>query len=247
MSDVPAEATHKVGGALTKKIGPLPGFAWLLIVVGAAYGWYYWKGGHSVGASAPAPASLSTDTGAGTYTGATTDTTGSTFNGSVSTTPAGAAPATTNAQWARNVADGLITSGANPTDVENALSAYLNGQTLTPTQNAIINTALRQYGQPPEGIIAVHSPAPVAAPKPVAAPGKPAPKPVPKPAPKPVPHPAPRPAAHTYVVRPGDSLSLIAGRYYGNVSEWPKIYNANRSKIHNPNLIYPGQVLSIPA
>lgn len=244
MSDAPAEATHKVGGALTKKIGPLPGFAWLLIVVGGAYGYYYWKGGHSVGASAPAPASLSTDAGAGSYTGATTDTTGNTFSGAVSTTPAGAAASTTNAQWARNVADGLITSGANPTDVENALSAYLNGQTLSATQNAIVNTALRQYGQPPEGIIAVHSPAPVAASKPVA---KPVAKPVPKPAPKAVPHPAARPAAHSYVVRPGDTLSLIAGRYYGNVAEWPKIYNANRSKIHNPNLIYPGQVLSIPA
>lgn len=245
MSEAAAETTHKIGGAFTKKIGPLPGWAWLVIVVGSAYGWYYWKGGHSVGASAPAPASLSTDTGAGTYTGATTDTTGtSAFNGSVNTTPAGAAPSTTNAQWARNVADGLVTSGANPTDVSNAISAYLNGQTLTATQNAIINTALRQYGQPPEGVIAVHSPAPVTPAKPGA---KPVAKPVAKPAPKPVPHPAAHPVAHSYVVRPGDSLSLIAKHYYGNVAEWPKIYNANRARIKNPDLIQPGWVLTIPA
>ena len=54
------------------------------------------------------------------------------------------------------------------------------------------------------------------------------------------------PAAKTYTVKKGDSLWAIAAKYYGNGSEYTKIYNANTDKISNPNLIYPGQVLTLP-
>ena len=50
----------------------------------------------------------------------------------------------------------------------------------------------------------------------------------------------------TYTVKSGDCLWNIAKKFYGNGSQYTKIYNANRSKIKNPNLIYPGQVLAIP-
>ena len=53
--------------------------------------------------------------------------------------------------------------------------------------------------------------------------------------------------SRTYTVRTGDCLWNIAKRYYGNGSKWQKIYNANRGKIKNPNLIYTGQRLVIPA
>lgn len=49
-----------------------------------------------------------------------------------------------------------------------------------------------------------------------------------------------------YTVVKGDTLSLIAQRIYGNLNRWPEIWNANRSQIENPALIYPGQVLTIP-
>lgn len=58
-------------------------------------------------------------------------------------------------------------------------------------------------------------------------------------------HPA-RPAGRTYTVRPGDTLSGIAQRLYGRAADWPSLYEANRSKIRNPGLIYVGQVLSVP-
>lgn len=53
-------------------------------------------------------------------------------------------------------------------------------------------------------------------------------------------------AAETYTVVAGDSLSRIAKRRYGKGSMWKLIYEANRDKIENPDLIYPGQVLRIP-
>lgn len=53
-------------------------------------------------------------------------------------------------------------------------------------------------------------------------------------------------AQRTYVVQSGDSLSKIAQRFYGNATEWPKIHEANRDQIKDPDLIYPGQKLIIP-
>ena len=50
-----------------------------------------------------------------------------------------------------------------------------------------------------------------------------------------------------YTVRPGDSLSSIAGRVYHDQAAWPAIYWANHSKIHSANDISVGQVLRIPA
>lgn len=48
-------------------------------------------------------------------------------------------------------------------------------------------------------------------------------------------------------VSKGDTLWDIAGmsRVYGNPYEWPLIYKANSNKIHDPDLIYPGEDLSI--
>lgn len=54
--------------------------------------------------------------------------------------------------------------------------------------------------------------------------------------------------AQSYTVVKGDCLWNIAKRFYGNGSKYTIIYNANKDVIGgNPNLIYPGQVLTIPA
>ena len=50
----------------------------------------------------------------------------------------------------------------------------------------------------------------------------------------------------TYTVVAGDSLSKIAKRYYGDANQWPRIHEANRDQISNPDLIHPGQRLKIP-
>jgi len=51
----------------------------------------------------------------------------------------------------------------------------------------------------------------------------------------------------TYTVQKGDCLWNIAKKFYGNGSKYTKIYEANKDKIRNPNLIYPDQVLIIPS
>ncbi len=50
----------------------------------------------------------------------------------------------------------------------------------------------------------------------------------------------------TYVVESGDTLWALAKRFYADGAEYTKIVSANPS-IRNPNLIYTGQVLIIPA
>lgn len=50
-----------------------------------------------------------------------------------------------------------------------------------------------------------------------------------------------------YTVVKGDCLWNLAKKFYGDGSKYTKIYDANRNIIgSNPNLIYPGQVLTIP-
>lgn len=49
------------------------------------------------------------------------------------------------------------------------------------------------------------------------------------------------------VVEPGDNLSEIAEHLTGNAENWHEIYQTNRAEIgDDPNLIYPGEVLTIP-
>ena len=52
--------------------------------------------------------------------------------------------------------------------------------------------------------------------------------------------------ARLYVVKPGDTLSGIAKQLYGKAARWPEIYEANRDRIKDPNLIRPGWKLRIP-
>ncbi|MCC7300964.1 MAG: LysM peptidoglycan-binding domain-containing protein [Verrucomicrobia bacterium] len=58
---------------------------------------------------------------------------------------------------------------------------------------------------------------------------------------------APAKPARTYTVRPGDTLSRIAGSVYGDASQWKKIYEANRDQMKNETDIKIGQSLVVPA
>ncbi|WP_374651974.1 Ig-like domain-containing protein [Dongia sp.] len=48
------------------------------------------------------------------------------------------------------------------------------------------------------------------------------------------------------VVQPGNSLWRLARRTYGDGLRYSVIYEANKDRVRDPDLIYPGQVLSLP-
>jgi nucleoid-associated protein YgaU len=56
----------------------------------------------------------------------------------------------------------------------------------------------------------------------------------------------PQPEAKFHTVQSGESLSLIAKKYYGNPMKYTAIFEANKPLLTNPDKIYPGQSLRIP-
>jgi nucleoid-associated protein YgaU len=49
-----------------------------------------------------------------------------------------------------------------------------------------------------------------------------------------------------YIIKKGDTLSAIAKHFYGKANDYPRIFEANREVIKNPDLIFPGQKIRIP-
>ncbi|MEL6702574.1 MAG: LysM peptidoglycan-binding domain-containing protein, partial [Pseudomonadota bacterium] len=47
-------------------------------------------------------------------------------------------------------------------------------------------------------------------------------------------------------VQPGATLWAIARDRYGSGAQFVKVFEANRDRIANPDLIYPGQVFDLP-
>ncbi|MDH3269810.1 MAG: peptidoglycan-binding protein LysM [Gemmatimonadota bacterium] len=55
------------------------------------------------------------------------------------------------------------------------------------------------------------------------------------------------PEATFYTVKKGDTLGAIAKEHLGSAKRYTEIFEANQPLLKDPNLIYPGQVLRIPA
>lgn len=58
---------------------------------------------------------------------------------------------------------------------------------------------------------------------------------------------APAPESRWHTVVSGDNLSKIAKTYYGDANKYPVIFEANKPMLSDPDKIYPGQLLRIPA
>jgi nucleoid-associated protein YgaU len=56
----------------------------------------------------------------------------------------------------------------------------------------------------------------------------------------------PAAAVKSYTVQKGDTLWKIAKEFYGKGSAWPRIHEANKDLIKNPDVIQPGWTLRIP-
>lgn len=156
--------------------------------------------------------------------------------------PSGTAPSgqvyLSNADWARAALswyNGQPTSRFPGAKAENFINAYLKGGPIWADEYGEIDKIIKgPIGAPPDwpGVPIIW---PITNPQS----GSPA---VTQPAPPSVPAPT-APTHETYTVKPGDNLTSI-GRKFGK--SWQTLYNANRNIIKNPNLIYPGQVLTIP-
>lgn len=57
----------------------------------------------------------------------------------------------------------------------------------------------------------------------------------------------PEPEAQFYTVQSGDTLGKIAKQFYGDAGQYPKIFEANKPMLQDPDKIFVGQNLRIPA
>lgn len=58
---------------------------------------------------------------------------------------------------------------------------------------------------------------------------------------------AEEPKVEYYIIEKGDNLSKIAKKFYGDANKYPLIFDANKEVIKDPDLIFPGQKIRIPA
>ena len=49
-----------------------------------------------------------------------------------------------------------------------------------------------------------------------------------------------------YKVKKGDTLQKISYKFYGKYSLWPKIFEANKDRLENPDSLYVGQEIKVP-
>jgi nucleoid-associated protein YgaU len=56
----------------------------------------------------------------------------------------------------------------------------------------------------------------------------------------------PQPAVKVVTVQPGSTLWAIAREKYGDGVLYVRVYEANKDRIRDPDLIYPGQVFVVP-
>jgi nucleoid-associated protein YgaU len=65
----------------------------------------------------------------------------------------------------------------------------------------------------------------------------------------PIPSPSPSPVAEgrDYTVASGDTLSILAERFYGDASQWRTIFEANRDRMTSQDDLKVGMTLRIPS
>lgn len=220
-----------------KQIGPLPLGAWLA-VVGTGLGIAYYTRGSSPGGDVEPEIPPEEGGGVpGVGTGP----------GWIAVPPPSAGPntqdPTTNEEWARLAINYLIAQGYDPILSDSALRKYIAAEQLSVREYALVRIALAKFGSPPTPLPpGPDIPTPRITPPPPKT-RKPPKKVFPAPKPKPV----PKPRVRYHIVKPGETLSKLAQRYYRNPREWTRIYNANRRLIgNNPNSIRVGWRLVIP-
>ena len=138
--------------SLTKKIGGLPGFAWVGIGVGAVFFYKKYKGNSA--SVAPSASNATATTSATTNVGYSYDAAGNLVdaNGNIIQYNNGSSIAGlgSNSIWASTAANQLAATGSySASDIAAAISGLLNGTSLTPNQQSAANAVAAVVGQPP--------------------------------------------------------------------------------------------------
>lgn len=228
---------------LRQKIGPLPVWAWGLLIGGAAVAYMMWtnrRAGSAGNVSAPADStSAGSDAIDGAFTPGTTSGGGGLTEDQQDNLADSGSIFQNNQTWEAKAVAWLSSQGASPLAAQRALEQYLNGEAITQDyRTKYVDPAVGHFGLPPDGTLGpvhvvpnptttttttttTHTPAPIAH--------------------TPPPTKAAKPKSTTYVIRSGDNLTSIARRYGTTVQ---KIAAANH--IGNVNKINAGQKLVIP-
>ncbi|MFD7908352.1 LysM peptidoglycan-binding domain-containing protein [Kitasatospora sp. NPDC059747] len=261
-------------GGFGKKVGPLPMGVWILAIGGGLVLAYMMRS-RSKAAADPGTTTSGAAAGVDDWNYGKSNGVGQGVSGGAVDTPTTTA-ITTNEQWQRRAVQILTGLGYEPTVVDAAVGAYLQGQQLTTIQRAIVNEAILRIGPPP-----ISPPPPVAVdkppdPQPQPQPQQPPPPPPPPvivqpPPPPPPPPPAPDPQPQDnrsehqkwmdwtdpiwVTVQHGENLGSIAARY-GMTGYQVYDYNLidgirsgdSQATIRSrgPNLTYAGSTWLIP-
>lgn len=125
---------------LSKQVGPLPVGAWGIVIVGALGMAYMFNKGQSGGGSSEEV--LLAEPGVGTGGGQFI------YDEPESVSPP--AEEATNAAWITKAWSQLVAKGNDPVVVGTALNKYISGDTLTSTEQGLVNMAIQLIGVPPE-------------------------------------------------------------------------------------------------
>lgn len=133
-----------LGDTLKQKLGPLPLGVWA-VIVGAGIGLYLRRSGYFT----PTPSAPSVTT-----SGGTADTVGNLYSPSTTMDTSGTIPSVvtlprTNEEWAALAQREVIGHGYDPLLVTTSIAAFLNGNPLTPAQQAVVREAILLAGAPP--------------------------------------------------------------------------------------------------
>lgn len=162
--DKPATSptSKQAGQGLTKRIGPLPLWAWGAVIVGAIILYKIMKD-RSAASTTTASGTVAGQNNANSLFGSegfSTNTAGEVIDnatGNILGTFGGATGGSTNstntfAQWTANAQQALFNLGYNNTNVDQALQDYASGQPLPQSEYGIIEAAINLVGNPPSGI-----------------------------------------------------------------------------------------------
>lgn len=166
-----------------------------------------------------------------------------------------------NDDWGRSAINWLVSQGYDAARSDQAIRRFLAGEKLDPSEGVLVSLAIAHIGATPELLAPGPSLPTLPTPNQPSNPstGSGVQKPVgtkPRRPPTPAPKPKPKKVVRYHVVRPGNTLSGLAKKYYGDSSKYPRIYNANKKGVKradgtmgfltNPNIIRVGQKLVIP-